>query len=186
MLELDIPGRDDLWSDSKQEFISIKPCHLKLEHSLISVHKWEQKWHKAFLDERVEKTSEELLDYISCMSLIGNVDYLAIAFMPSDIFKKITDYIKDPMTAATFNDSLIGAAKSRNEIITSETIYYWMIMLGIPVEFEKWHIRSLLALIKFVNIKTSGSSGKKMSREDSMQWMMQQNALRRAKYNTKG
>lgn len=185
MLILDIPGRDDLWNEQKEEFVTLKPCRLKLEHSLISVHKWEQRWHKAFLDKRIEKTQEELFDYILCMSLTGEVDPISVAFMPPDIFQKIIEYIENPMTAATFNDGLLGAAQSQKEIITSETIYYWMIMLGIPVEFEKWHIRSLLALIKFVNIKT-GSSNKKMSREESMQWMVQQNAIRKAKLKTKG
>lgn len=185
MLELDVPKVDNIWSEKEQRFMWTPAYRLKLEHSLISVRKWEAKWHKPFLDKRFEKTKVELLDYISCMSLTGPLNLKTIAIMPPDILEKIVTYIQDPSTAATFSDNLPGAAKSRKEIITAETIYYWMIIFNIPVEFEKWHLESLLALIKFVNIR-SNTKEQKMSMQDSMKYMAAQNAARRAKYHTKG
>lgn len=185
MIELDIPGVDNLWSEKEQKFMWFSPYKVKLEHSLIAVRKWEAKWHKPFLDKRYEKTTAELLDYISCMSLTGPLDVVKLSQMPPDILQKLIDYIENPSTAATFSDRCIGAAKSNKEVITAETIYYWMIIYNIPVEFEKWHLESLLALIKFVSIKMNGSR-KKMNAQDSMRYMAAQNAARREKYKTKG
>lgn len=183
MLDIIIPENNNLWDEKKQEFLNLPECHLKLEHSLVAVRKWESKWHKPFLEKK-NKKKIEVLDYIRCMSLTSDPDLLSIAFMPMGVYKKIIDYIQDPMTAATFRDDLIGASKSRNEVITSETIYCWMIQLNIPVEFENWHLESLLALIKFVNIKSAPK--KKMSMKDSIQYMAALNEQRKAKYKTKG
>lgn len=185
MIELDVPGVDNLWSEKEQKFMWFAPYKIKLEHSLIAVRKWEAKWHKPFLDKRFKKEQVELLDYISCMSLTGPLDLIKLSQMPPDVLKKLIDYIDNPSTAATFNDNLIGASKSNKEVITAETIYYWMIIYNIPVEFEKWHLGSLLSLIKFVSIK-SDTKDKKMNMQDSMKYMAAQNAARRAQYNTKG
>lgn len=185
MIEIELPGVDNVWSEKDQRFLKFAPTKLRLEHSLISVHKWEMKWHKPFLDHRYEKTTEELLDYLSCMSLNGFIDIRELAVMPPEKMKEIVDYINNPSSAAIFSDKLIGASKSKLEVITSETIYYWMIIYNIPCEFEKWHLESLLSLIKFVSIK-SDSKEKKMNMQDSMKYMAAQNAARKAKYHTKG
>ncbi len=185
MLELHVPEVHNIWSEKEQKFMWTPSYHMKVEHSLISVRKWEAKWHKPFLDKRYEKSKVELLDYINCMSLIGPLNLQHLAVMPPDILERIIKYIQDPSTAATFRDNMIGASKSKNEVITAETIYYWMIIYNIPVEFEKWHLESLLALIKFVDRK-SNTKQNKMSMQDSMKYMAAQNAARRAKLNTKG
>lgn len=185
MLEITIPEKNGIWDDEKEEFLTIKECHLKLEHSLISVRKWEEKWKKPFLSRKNDKTKIEVLDYIRCMSLDKNVDLLAIAFMPPDIYKKIIEYIKDPMTATTFQDRMfVGASTNVNEVITAEVIYCWMIMLNIPIELEKWHLEKLLTLIKTVNIKSNPN--KKMNKKDSVAYIAALNAERKKKYNTKG
>lgn len=181
MLNIVIPARRNLFNEETEEFISLPETRLKLEHSLISIHKWEQKWHKPFLDERYEKTSVELLDYIRCMSLNGDPDLRVLGFMPQKTLKEIVDYINDPHTAATFSNRLKGAAKTKNEVITSETIYYWMIAHNIPHEYEKWHLEALLALIKFVSIR-SGSENDKMSKTDTLKYIQQQNAINKAKF----
>lgn len=185
MLELKLPEVHDIWSEKEQKFLWFPEYRIKLEHSLISVRKWEAKWHKPFLDRRFDKTRIELLDYINCMSLSGNLDLVKLSFMPPESLKEIITYIENPSTAATFTDNRIGASKASNEVITAETIYYWMIIYNIPVEFEKWHLESLLALIKFVHVRSSGSTNK-MNKEDSMKYMLAQNEARKRQYNTKG
>lgn len=183
MLELDIP-KNQLFDENTETFMDVPACHLCLEHSLISVRKWEAKYHKPFLDKKTDKTETEMYDYIGLMSIHPNPNRIAIRFMPPEKLREISDYIENPMTAATFNDRLIGRSRKSNEIITAETIYYWMFQLNIPVEFEKWHLQQLLALIKFIDAKTQGP--KKMSMKESMAFIEAQNKARRAKYKTKG
>ena len=184
MKEIFIPEQE-LYNDSTAEFIQIKNTTLQLEHSLISLKKWEQKWHKPFL-KKEDKTVEEIVDYIQCMTLNGkSVDPIVYKYLPTNAIEEVTEYIKDPMSATWFSDnSLMGAQKNPNEIVTAEIIYYWMISLNIPVEFEKWHLNQLLTLIKVVSIKNSPK--KKMPRREAAQQRAALNAARRAKYNSKG
>lgn len=177
--------KNELFDSEKNEFIEkIEETTLQLEHSLISLKKWEQKWHKPFLNKE-EKTIEELLDYIRCMTLNRNVDPEVYKHIPPNVFKEIIDYIEDPMTATWFSDnSTIGAQRSSREIVTTEIIYYWMITLNIPVEFQKWHLNQLLTLIKVVSIKNAPK--KKMNAREAAQQRAALNASRRAKFNSKG
>lgn len=183
MKEIFIPATK-LFNEEKEIFIHVEKTTLQLEHSLISLRKWEEKWHKPFLMKE-DKTVEEILDYFRCMTLNQKkVDpnvYLAIS---NSSINEIVDYIKDPMSATTFNDSLIGAQKSSREIVTAEIIYYWMVTYNIPVEFQKWHLNQLLSLIKVVSIKNSPT--KKMSKREAAQQRAALNKARRAKYNSKG
>ena len=122
----------ELWDEEKQEFISYKKAQvLQLEHSLISISKWEQKWHKAFLSKN-DKTYEETIYYIQCMTLTQNVDPISYYFISDDDMNRINEYISDSMTATFFMEDKKPARSS--EIVTSELIYYWMIALGIPFE----------------------------------------------------
>ena len=183
MLKVTIPMQD-LWDEKKEEFLYIKETHLQLEHSLISLKKWEQKWHKPFLGKN-DKTREEIVDYIRCMTLTPNVDPLVYFYIPDSVIIQVNEYIRDPMTATWFsNYDKIGAAKSSSEVITAEIIYYWMITLNIPVEFQKWHLNQLLTLIKVVNIKNAPK--KKMSKKEAANHRAAINAARRAKYHSKG
>lgn len=187
ILEVIIPEQHyQGWSEKNQEFIyvNVKETKLQLKHSLISLKKWEQKWHKPFLGNK-EKTTEEICDYIRCMTIGQVPDPKIYRYIPAEIIKRVVDYIEDPMTATWFSgNGTVGAAKSSKEIITNEIIYYWMISLGIPVEFQKWHLNALLTLIKVVNIKNSPK--KKMSRKEELQRRTALNNARRAQYNTKG
>lgn len=183
MLEITIPEAH-LFDDNTQEFIDIKSTKLKLEHSLLSVKKWESRWHRPFLDDK-EKSLPEILDYISCMSLDRNVDPVVYKGLTNELIERVVEYIKNPMTATTFsNNNLIGAQTHRRETVTAEIIYYWMVSLRIPVEFEKWHLNQLLTLIKVINIKSGGE--KKMSKREAAEQRRALNAQRRAKYRTKG
>lgn len=189
MLEIVIPEQHyELFDDQKEEFlppVNIKETRIQLEHSLISLKKWEQKWHKPFLGKTETLTYEELVDYIRCMTLSHGIDQKVYDWIPKNVVGEIVSYIKDPMTATWFKENnLVGAQKSSREVITAEIIYYWMIALNIPVEFQKWHLNQLLTLIKVVNIKND--KPKKKDPKTAARERAALNAKRRAEHKSKG
>lgn len=189
MLEIIIPEQHyEPFDQKKQEFlpnIDIPETKLQLEHSLISLKKWEQKWHKPFIDKK-DKTHEELTDYVRCMTLTHGVDPKVYDWIPKYVLKEIIKYIEDPMTATWFSEEsdLIRSQSKSREGITAEIIYYWMISLGIPVEFQKWHLNQLLTLIKVVNIKSG--KPKPVDEKTAAQQRAELNAKRRKQFNSKG
>lgn len=180
MLRITIPA-EEKWDESKQEFVYSEGQTLRLEHSLVSLSKWESKWKKAFLTKK-DKTYEETLDYIKCMTLTQNVDPDVYLHLTNKNIEEINAYISDPMTATYFSDE--GQKKGSNEIVTAELIYYWMIALNIPLECQKWNLNRLLALIRVCEIKNSPP--KKRSRKEIMSRNAALNAARRKKLNSKG
>lgn len=179
MLTITIPARE-LFDEKTNTFISTKEQTLVLEHSLVSLSKWESKWHKPFLTKE-EKTLEETIDYIKCMTITQNVDPTVYNFLSHSNINQINNYIKDSMTATTFNNEQQGGPK---EIITSELIYYWMIAHNIYKECEKWHLNRLLTLVRVCNVKNAPP--KKMSKRDVASRYASLNAARRNKLNSKG
>lgn len=180
MLEIVVPGRE-MWDEINEEFVSTKEQTLRLEHSLVSLSKWESKWHKPFLTKD-KKTTEESIDYIKCMTISQNVNPEVYSCITNEQIKQIFDYIEDPMTATTFSKN---EKKSFNkEQITSELIYYWMVSLNIPFECQKWHLNRLMTLIKVCNIKNEPP--KKMGKRELMSRNAALNAARRKKMNSKG
>lgn len=180
MLTIVVPGIE-YWDEKNEEFINEKEQTLQLEHSLISISKWEQKWKKAYLTNR-QKTNEELIDYIRCMTLTQNVDPSIYTRLTEKNFEEIDAYISDPMTAVYFPEDK-NKAPSR-EKVTNEVIYYWMFSFGIPYECRKWHLNQLLALIKVCSMKNAPAkkrSAKEIARENAAI-----NAARRKQFNTKG
>lgn len=182
MLQIVVPDTE-FWDSDKQEFLSMgKDQVLQLEHSLVSISKWEAKWNKEFLGK--EKTDEELLDYIRCMTLTQHVHPLAYHCITRENFKAIVDYIDAPMTATKFH-AVPGLTKTRsNEPITSELIYYWMISYNIPFECQKWHLNRLLTLIRVCSVKNQPQ--KKLSPREIMTRNAALNASRRKALNTRG
>ena len=180
MLEIVIPETEQ-WDEVKQEFISTKEQTLKLEHSLVSLSKWESKWCQPFLSKK-DKTVEQTIDYIKCMTLTQNVDPNVYNLLTKDNILKINEYISAPMTATTFHQENRGGGNG--ELITSELIYYWMVSLNIPFECQKWHLNRLLTLIKVCSIKNQPP--KKMSKKDIMSRNAALNAARRKQLNSKG
>lgn len=151
MLTITVPGTE-MWNPEKELFYSSEDEILKLEHSLISISKWESKWHKPFLTQD-NKTSEEVLSYIQCMTVNGKVDPEVYYRLSPENVSEIDDYIGDAMTATFFyDDSSGGGAK---EQVTSELIYYWMVTLNVPFECQRWHLNRLLTLLRVCNIKNS-------------------------------
>ena len=180
MLTIQIPETEK-YDEAKNEFIYTKPITLQLEHSLISLSKWESKWHKPFFHPINNKTNEEVLDYIRCMTLTQNVKPEVYYLLTTENIKEIQEYIDDPMTATTFVNQHNGVNR---EIITAELIYYWMVAYNIPVEFEKWHMNRLLTLIRVCTIKNSKST--KMDKKTLMSRNAALNAARRKQYGTSG
>lgn len=180
MLQITVPALEG-WDESKQEFVNYKAQTLQLEHSLIAISKWESKWHKPFLVKE-QKTREETLDYIKCMTITQNVDPEVYNRLTQSNIDEINAYIDNPMTATTFSDEQNG--KPSREIITSELIDYWMIANNIPVEFRKWHLNRLITLIKICSVKNSPP--KKQSKKEIMSRNAALNAERRKRLNTKG
>lgn len=179
MLVINIPSVE-LYNEKTEEFITTEECTLELEHSLISLSKWESKWKKPFISSD-NKTTEETIDYIRCMLLDedkkDNIKYLT----PKDI-KKINDYISDPMTATTFYEE--NTSFRKKETITSELIYYWMVASNIPMECQNWHLNRLLTLIRICSIKNTPP--KKMSKREIMSRNKALNEARRNQLHTSG
>ena len=180
MLTITIPATE-MWDEKNEKFIDIKECRLQLEHSLVSLSKWESKWCKPFLFTN-DKTAEEIMDYVRCMTLTTNVSPKVYYGLTSENIKAINAYIEAPMTATHFGSEQNGSGK--REIVTSELIYYWMIALNIPFECQKWHLNRLLTLIRICNIKNQPA--KKMSRKEIMSRNAALNAARRKQLGTKG
>lgn len=181
MLHIKVDGRE-FYDEDKNEFIKVKSQTLTMEHSLLSISKWESKWKKSFLSSE-DKTNEEYLDYFKCMTINSNTDPLIYSCLSNDDIKKIIEYIDDNHTATVITSYNPMPNKKQN--ITSEMIYYWMIANNIPSEYEKWHLGRLMTLIRICSIKNN-PKGNKMSRNAIYQQNRALNAARRAKYNTKG
>lgn len=181
MLQLKIPLGPEGWDEEKEEFVQSEEQILEMEHSLVSLSKWESKWNKPFLSKE-ERTPEEILDYIKFMTITPNVDPVVYARLTSEHFEQINNYISAPMTATTFYNDKTG--RNSREIVTSELIYYWMIALTIPFECQHWHLNRLLTLIRVCNVKNAPP--KKQSKSDIMRRNAALNAERRARLNSKG
>lgn len=180
MLRLTIRG-EEYWDEEKEEFVPSFERTLQLEHSLVSISKWESKWRKAFLGKQ-EKTAEETIDYIKCMTITQNVDPSIYEHLSRENIDEVNEYIAAPMTATYIPED--PESTTNSEVVTSELIYYWMLCYQIPQEYQKWHLNRLLTLIKVCNMKNEPN--KKRSAKDIMARNAAINAARRKKYGTKG
>lgn len=180
MLRLTLPAVE-MWDERKQEFVYAKEQTLQLEHSLVSLSKWESTWHKPFL-HTPDMTYEETIDYVRCMTLTQNVSPDTYGRITDDHINQIRAYIENPMTATTFREERGG--KRNREIITAEIIYYWMIAMQIPSDYQKWHLNRLLTLIRVCSVKNSPT--KKMSKRETISQYAALNEANKKRFNTKG
>ena len=181
MLQIIIPA-EERWDEEHEEFIvSKKEKKLMLEHSLVSLSKWESKWQVPFLSKK-EKTYEETLDYIKCMTITQNVSDDVYNRLTSKNLTDIRNYIESPMTATVIHDT--QPSSRTGEFLTSELIYYIMMTFNVPMECQKWHINRLFTLIKIFEIKNR--KPRKKSKSEIMKENAIRNAKRREKYNSKG
>ena len=165
--------------DDTGEDVNFPKIKLRLEHSLISIAKWESKWKKPFLcdHKEFEKTNTEILDYIRCMTVGEEQPMIVYAMIETADLQRINEYIKDSQTATTFHDTR-DDRKINKGYDTNETIYYSMFKLGIPLECEKWHINRLLTLIRVYGVKDDPDN--KMSDRESLEYQRKLNQERRA------
>jgi len=180
VLEIVIP-KTEFYDEKTEMFVDIDEQTLQLEHSLVSVSKWEAKWHKAFLKKQ-EKTNEEFKDYIRCMTL-NNVDPLVYSVLTVKNYNDINEYINAKMTASYISEKTEDGAKA-SDTVTSDLIYYWMVALQIPFECQYWHLDKLLTLVKICNIKNKQPSKKKG--KPNLAHRSALNAQRRAHAHSKG
>lgn len=179
MLQLKIPAFE-YFDDESQTFHQIKETVLRMEHSLISISKWESRWNKPFISSK--KNVEETIDYARCMTITQNVNPVVYLKLTDEHIEKINEYIELPMTATTFTEEQNRA--HNRQIITAEIIYYWMIVHNIPSEYRTWHLNQLITLIRVCNIKNSPP--KKMSAKERASHNRALNAARRQALNSKG
>lgn len=179
MLTIVVPGVE-MFDDVTQEFTTEGDVILELEHSLVSLSKWESKYEKPFLGND-DKSTDEVIGYIKAMTLCEVPEVVYQKLSPEHI-GKINEYIDAKMTATWFNERP-GAPKGR-EVITAEVIYYWMIAFNIPFECERWHLNRLFTLIRVCSIKNE--KPKQMSKADIARQNAELNAQRRKQYGTRG
>lgn len=184
MLTVTIPSKE-FFDNATGLFHYTKEKTIVLEHSLVSLSKWESKWGKPFNDGK-PKTIEEIVDYIRCMTITQNVSNDTYDGITQEILEKVNSYIDEPMTATTFrsinkNDKQKKVGK---DIITAEIIYYWMFSYNIPLECQKWHLNKLLTLIRVFNVKNTPQ--KKMSNKDAIKHNRALNNARKKKLGTRG
>lgn len=186
MLTLEIPSREYLNPDT-YEFVVINGRTVQLEHSLLSISKWESKWKKAFLKKDPERTIEQTMDYVRCMTITQNVDPKVYMNLTNECMDRINSYINDTMTATVLTKIEQAEAGISRDTVTSELIYYWMVALQIPFECQKWHLNRLLTLIEVCNIKNNPPKPmtKSQKRAQASNWASI-NAARRAKLHSKG
>lgn len=182
MLKLSIPARE-VFDPETSCFYEIREQTIQLEHSLLSLSKWESKWEKPFL-HTTDMTNEQILDYIRCMTITPNVDPTVFRCLTRENLRQIEEYIARPMTATTFNDK--NAKPGKREIVTAEIIYYWMVACQIPFECQKWHLNRLFTLIRVCSIKNNPKKGKKMGRAAMTKKYSALNQARRQALGTSG
>lgn len=179
MLTLQLNSKE-FYDEKTNRFFTVSGRKLVLEHSLVSISKWESKYKKPFLS--TEKSIEETRYYIKCMTITQNVPDETYYLLTDEHIDMINAYIEDPMTATKFNNLQKG--KNSGEYVTSETIYYWMISFNIPEKCEKWHLNRLIALITMCSEKNKPH--KKMSMNHRMSKLVDLNEKRLKKYKTRG
>lgn len=180
MLIIVVPG-DEMFNDESQEFVTVGDVTLKLEHSLVSLSKWESIYEKPFLNKD-KKTTEEVHGYVKCMTVTPKIPDEVYSRLSEENYQQVNDYIDAKMTATWFNEPP-GAPRSR-EVITAEVIYYWMIVFDIPFDCEKWHLNRLFTLIRVCNAKQA--KPEKMSRSEIAARNRELNEQRKKQLGTKG
>lgn len=179
MLRIIVPERE-FYDNLTNRFYTTKETKLSLEHSLVSISKWEQKYKVPFIGH--ELSALEMLDYIRFMTITQNVDPLVYRALTRSNVQEIRDYMEDTMTATWFSNMPKKTASGK--AVTNELIYCWMFSLNIPKECEKWHFNRLTTLIRVCSSEMS--SPEKMSKSETAAYYARLNAERKKKWNTTG
>lgn len=178
MLDIYVPEKEG-FDDETSTYLTYGGMYLRLEHSLVSIAKWESLHEVPFLGTKMSPTQQ--LDYIRCMTITQNVNPLVYYALTEDNIKEIDNYINKPHTATIISSS---GKRGSKEVVTAEIVYYWMITLNIPTEYQKWHFNRLMTLISVCSAKNAPT--KKMSKREIAERNRALNEARKAKYKTKG
>lgn len=181
MLTITIKG-DELWDEDEEKFLYTDDIVLQFEHSLVSLSKWESRYHKLFLTPD-KRTDEETTGYVEAMLLTPDVDISVFDRMTEEDIRKIDEYINDPMTGSIISN-MPESARKTSERISAELIYFWMNQYQIDMACETWHLNRLFTLIKIHHAKSQ--KPQKMSKQKNVQTMAELNAARKAKLQTSG
>ena len=157
---------------------------LKLEHSLVSLSKWESKYEKPFLAQD-NKSDEEVLDYIRMMDLETETPPEVFDKLTNEHYLEINKHINSKSTATWFTKT--EKRKGARQVVTSELIYYWMTSYEIPWDAETWHLNRLFTLIEVFNEERGSQDKKPKQGEQSL--AAQRRALneqRKRELNTSG
>lgn len=172
----------EYFNDETEQFHTVKGCVLDLEHSLLSLSKWESNYQKPFLSALEKKTPEEIYGYLKAMVVTPGVDPDVLDQCPPEMIEKIQQYIDSSQSATTFGE--MPTRRGPSEVITSELIYYWMVSFNIPFEVETWHLNRLFSLIRICNVKNQ--KPRKMSKHEMAQRNREINNRRREELGTRG
>jgi hypothetical protein len=183
MLKLIIPATDEAYDERTKEFIYSEEVTVELEHSLVSLSKWESIWEKPFLGAET-KSPEETMSYVHCMTITPDISPEIFQRLTNDHLTQINNYIDAKMSATWFNERAVQGKPKSRETITSELIYYWMVAHTIPFECQYWHLNRLFTLIKVCNAKNAPE--KKMTKSEMLAQRNQLNAQRKAELKTSG
>lgn len=180
MFTVVIPERE-FFDETGSRFVKMEGGSFEIEHSLAAVAKWEARHGTPFFS-MTDKTADESVDYIRCMTVTPDVNPDLYNRIDNELMAKINDYIATKQTATTIK--MRAGLKKKSEIITAEVVYYWMITLGIPSEYDQWHMNRLFTLIEVFNDKSGPQ--KKMKQKDILAQNRALNEARKTKYKTKG
>lgn len=181
MLSIIVPGRE-FYDEESELFVTVGETQLELEHSLVSLSKWESRWEKPFIGN-AEKTTEQVTSYIQFMCLTPDVPPEVFDRVSNENLQEINDYLNSKMTATWFSADET-ATKGPQEVITSEVVYYWMITMNVPMECQHWHLERLFTLLKVIQLKSAPP--KKRNRADVAAQRRALNQKRQQEFGTKG
>ena len=187
MLTLQVEAEEQ-YDDRTEMFSVVEGFTIHLEHSLVSVSKWEEKYQVPFLSQ-IEKTEEQTMAYVKAMLVPPIPPKLALEHLKASHYKAIQDYLESPQSATTFNQFQEETTRGgKSETITSELVYYWMTAFSIPFEAETWNLNRLFALMRICSIKHNAQNGghQKISKQQMAQKYRDLNAERRAKTGSTG
>ena|SRR6187402_411962 len=180
-IQVTIASEEGFDPKTKKFVDSAEYFELQLEHSLVSLSKWESHFEKAFLSQN-DKSYEETLWYIQAMTQTPNVPAEVWDKLSEKNLEAINEYIMAKQTATTFSEP--PGRGGSGEYITAELIYYWMVALQIPFECQYWHLNRLLTLVKVCNLKNQPQ--KKMSPREAARKARELNETRRRELGTTG
>ena len=171
MFSLEIPDLE-LYDSEKMQFYTIEGGCFTFSYTLNKLYQWENRTNVRFIDNP-ELTIELLQDFVV---FICNEE-----LKPELVNEKVISMFMEEINNVTGPTVLPKRPnKGRKNILTSDIIYAYMYTLGIDTKWEYENLNKLLLLIAVV--QDISNPPEKMSKEESIEAMRQQNEEMRRKY----